>query len=65
MSPLDAQDIEVLGLALDLLDCQTDYELQVARRAGGNPIKEAAIIAVRGSMVAVRAKLRVLHGGAP
>lgn len=57
---LDGHDIEVLGLALDVLDRHTDDELAQARKEG-NYVKQAPMIKVRSRLIVLRAKLRTLR----
>lgn len=56
MSALDADELAVLLLALNLLDRQTDTELAQARRKG-NSAKQFAMITMRQRIASVRVKL--------
>lgn len=56
MSALDAQDIIVLTLGLDLLGRHADIELADARRRGNNA-KQLAMLNMRQHIATVRAKL--------
>lgn len=64
MSALDAEDIVLLLLAVDLLDQYTGEELAKAREARNN-VKQASMLNMRARLIIVRGKLRVMRGAAP
>nr|WP_298718756.1 hypothetical protein [uncultured Steroidobacter sp.] len=60
MSGLDAEDIIVLTLGLDLLSRHADIELANARRRG-NSAKQLAMLNMRQQIATVRAKLSAMQ----
>lgn len=60
MSTLDAQDLLILHLALDMLSRHTDNELAQARRKE-NGAKQMAMITMRQRIANVRAKVSAME----
>ena len=57
---LDAEDFDLLLLALDVLDQYTSDELSKARKAANNA-KQAALLNMRARLIVVRAKIRTMQ----